>query len=71
MEELAGDPRRTDMGKFVQICASQDDLFALDDKGDVYQYNFTTKTWIKLVPSRSYEGVLSEQARSHRRDGHW
>lgn len=68
MEALVG---RTgiDVGRFVQICASQDDLFALDNNGDVYQYNFTTKTWIKLVPSRSCEGVLSEQARPLRRDG--
>ncbi|HEY7364720.1 MAG TPA: hypothetical protein VIE37_11480 [Methylomirabilota bacterium] len=51
------------MTKFIQICASQDDLFALDVDGDVYQYNFTTKTWVKLIPSRSYEGAQSERAR--------
>ena len=39
------------MVKFLQICASQDDLFALDEEGDVYQYNFNTKTWIQLVAS--------------------
>jgi hypothetical protein len=55
------------MSKFIQLCASQDDLFALDGDGNVYQYNFTTKTWIKLIPSRSNEKVLSEQARSDRR----
>jgi hypothetical protein len=55
--------------KFIQICASQDDLFALDVDGDVYQYNFTTKTWVKLIPSRSSEETLSEQARSDRRNG--
>ncbi|MGH7307349.1 MAG: hypothetical protein ACREK6_01500 [Candidatus Rokuibacteriota bacterium] len=54
--------------KFIQICASQDDLFALDVDGDVYQYNFTTKTWVKLTPSRSNEETLSEQARSDRRN---
>jgi hypothetical protein len=54
------------MKKFIQICASQDDLFALDVDGEVYQYNFTTKTWIQLIPSRSYEGALSEQTRSDR-----
>jgi hypothetical protein len=57
------------MTKFIQICASQDDLFALDGEGDVYQYNFTAKTWIKLIPSRTHEGVLSDQARSARRNG--
>jgi hypothetical protein len=43
------------MAKFVQICASRDDLFALDEEGSVYQYNFNAKTWVKLVASRSYE----------------
>jgi len=57
------------MTKFIQICASQDDLFALDVEGDVYQYNFTTKAWVKLIPSRSNEGSLSEQARSDNRNG--
>ena len=41
--------------KFIQICASQDDLFALDDAGIIYQYNFNVKSWVKLVASRSYE----------------
>jgi hypothetical protein len=36
------------MTAFVQICASHDDLFALDGRGDVYQYNFLTKTWCRL-----------------------
>lgn len=42
--------------KFIQICASQDDLFALDEEGNIYQYDFNAKTWVKLVASRSYEG---------------
>ena len=29
--------RSTDMGKLIQICASQNDLFALDEEGDVFQ----------------------------------
>ena len=45
------------MAKFIQICASQDDLFALDEEGDVYQYNFNTKEWVKLAQSRSREGA--------------
>lgn len=28
------------MVKLIQICASQDDLFGLDEDGTVYQYNF-------------------------------
>ena len=40
------------MVKFAQICASQDDLFALDEGGNVYQYNFKTKTWAKLEADR-------------------
>jgi hypothetical protein len=41
------------MTKFIQICASQNDLFGLDDAGDVYQYNFNTKTWVQLSRERS------------------
>ena len=44
------------MAKFIQICASQDDLFALDEEGNIYQYNFNAKTWVQLVADRSYEG---------------
>jgi hypothetical protein len=43
------------MPKFTHICASQNDLFALDETGDVYQYKFDTKTWVKLAASRSRE----------------
>lgn len=39
--------------RFVQICASQNDLFTLDEGGDVHQYNFTAKAWEKLVATRS------------------
>jgi hypothetical protein len=41
--------------KFIQICASNNDLFALDNDGNVYQYNFNAKAWAQLVASRSYE----------------
>jgi hypothetical protein len=41
--------------KFIQICASQNDLFALDEDGNIYQYNFNAKAWVKLIASRSYE----------------
>jgi len=40
------------MAKLIQICASQDDLFALDDQGEVYQYNFKVKRWVKLIIDR-------------------
>jgi hypothetical protein len=40
------------MTKFIQICASRNDLFALDDEGDVYQFHFNVKTWVKLVANR-------------------
>lgn len=36
------------MAKLIQICASQNDLFALDEEGKVYQYKFNTKTWEML-----------------------
>jgi hypothetical protein len=41
--------------KFIQICASQNDLFALDEEGTIYQYNFSVKTWIKLVVGHAYD----------------
>ena len=43
------------MTKFIQICASQNDLFGLDDVGDVYQYNFNTKTWVQLAREQSHD----------------
>ncbi len=42
--------------KFIQICASQNDLFALNEEGNIYQYNFNTKAWVKLVAGRSRAG---------------
>ena len=53
------------MAKFIQICASQNDLFALDQEGGIHQYNFNTKTWEQLALDRSDEGP----ARSDRRAG--
>ena len=43
------------MTRFIQVCASQNDLFALDDEGDVYQYHFDVKAWVKLSPTRKSE----------------
>jgi hypothetical protein len=36
------------MAKLIQICASQNDLFGLDGEGLVYQYNFSSNTWMAL-----------------------
>lgn len=44
------------VAQFIQICASQNDLFALDGQGNVYQYNFNAATWEKLASNRSHEG---------------
>lgn len=41
------------MARFVHICASQNDLFALDQEGNVCQYDFNAKTWVTLVESRA------------------
>jgi hypothetical protein len=49
--------------KFIQICASQDDLFALDEEGNVHQYNFNAQTWVKLVSSRAHEESPEESGR--------
>ena len=43
------------MSKFIQLCASRNDLFALDEEGNVYQYHFNVKTWVKLVANRESE----------------
>jgi hypothetical protein len=50
------EPEGQPVAKFIQICASQNDLFALDEDGNIYQYNFNATTWEKLVASRSHEG---------------
>jgi hypothetical protein len=40
--------REQTTAKFIQICASQNDLFALDESGSIYRYNFSTKAWATL-----------------------
>jgi hypothetical protein len=59
------------MTRFVQICASQNDLFALDAEGDIHQYHFDVKTWVKLSANReeSKEGVPAGVAWRHNRSG--
>ncbi len=46
------------MTRFVQICASQNDLFALDADGDIHQYHFDVKTWVKLTANRESEEAV-------------
>lgn len=48
------------MTRFIQICASQNNLFALDEDGEVYQYHFNVKAWVKLASDRE----LQEEGRS-------
>jgi hypothetical protein len=45
--------RRSPNGKLMQICASQNDLFALDSEGIVYQYDFKAKRWERLDERRA------------------
>lgn len=52
---VAESPPVATPAKFIQICASQNDLFGLDEGGNIHQYNFTVKAWEKLVASRSLE----------------
>ena len=47
--------RSAPASKFTQICASQNDLFALDANGGIHQYNFTVKSWEKLPAGRSFD----------------
>jgi hypothetical protein len=59
------------MGRLVQICASHNHLFGLDEQGDVYQYNFNTKAWVKLAHGpREGEAaeLVGEAARTGYRD---
>jgi hypothetical protein len=61
----------SDMTKFIQICASQNDLFALDAEGDIYQYHFNIKAWVKLIANReSEEGMPSGVAGPQRASPH-
>jgi hypothetical protein len=46
------------MTKLIQICASQNDLFGLDGDGTVYQYNFSSNTWVKLGREWGDQGRL-------------
>ena len=54
------DPAERSMAKLIQICASQNDLFGLDDDGNVHRYNFNTSRWMELGRGRSGQpGVAS------------
>jgi hypothetical protein len=63
------------MTKFIQVCASQNDLFALDAGGDIYQYHFNIKTWVKLIGNRESEeripssGTWPQSTRPHNGEG--
>ena len=67
MSPSRDEPEGQTVAKFIQICASQNDLFALDEQGNVYQYNFTAKAWEKLVASRSQESPARNDPRNPRR----
>jgi hypothetical protein len=49
--------RRSVNGKLTQICASQNDLFALDTEGIVYQYDFGAKRWQRLDERRGVSAL--------------
>ena len=53
------------MARFIQICASQNNLFALDNEGDVYQYHFNVKTWARLskMDPAPREGQMADGSR--------
>lgn len=58
------------MKRLTQICASYNHLFGLDEDGEVYQYNFNTKAWVKLAHGQGGEGPepVQESARTGSRD---
>lgn len=43
------------MTRFIQLCASQNNLFALDEEGHVYQYHFNVRAWVKLAVTRDLQ----------------
>lgn len=57
------------MGKLIQICASENDLFALDEEGAVHQYDFRQKTWVKLAPGPSKDELVRRPEREHDGEG--
>lgn len=44
----------------MQICASQNDLFALDSEGIVYQYDFKAKRWEGLDERRAVRALRDD-----------
>ena len=48
---------RPPKGVLTQICASQNDLFALDSDGIVHQYDFKAKMWEPLDERRAFSAV--------------
>jgi hypothetical protein len=49
------------MTRIIQICASRNDLFGLDEAGAVYRYNFNTKGW-SLLLTAPYGALPSDDA---------
>jgi hypothetical protein len=49
--------------KLIQVCASYNDLFGLDEDGQPYTYNFHTNTWTRLGPLQS-DGTTERAARA-------
>ena len=42
------------MTRFIQLCASQNNLFALDEEGHVYRSR-SMSTWVKLAVTRDLQ----------------
>jgi hypothetical protein len=53
------------MKRLTQICASYNDLFGLDEDGEVYQYNFNTNAWAKLAHGAGDERREPERPLGH------
>ena len=54
------------MAKLIQICASENDLFALDSDGVVYHYNFNTNSWMILGCGKN-DGTAAAEGRMNGR----
>jgi hypothetical protein len=58
------DPAAERVGvKLIQVCASYNNLFGLDEDGQPYTYKFHTNTWTRLGPLQS-DGTTERAARA-------
>ena len=63
MKSPSPEDNRRPKSKLIQICASQNDLFALDADGIVYQYDFKGRMWERLDERRAFNAFPQGERR--------